>query len=320
MTRALAAPEATPWAAAQALGTATPEFAHFQDEPPQMGSASPGKTGYLKLHFEWRDDRSILADLDRRAPFMAQRALYCDPGLPALPHVFLITTSGCLLQGDRLALDVSLAAMAQAHVTTQAATKIHAMDANFAAQTQTFALADGAYLEFLPDPVIPHRQSRFISETRMVIAPTATLLYAEVLHCGRKHHHRDESFGFTVYDARIGATRPDGTELFTERLLIEPAQRNPRDIGVMGRFDVLGNAVLLTPPEFAERVLAALPAGIDAAAGLAFGASRLPNDAGVIYKVLGAESAPVRARLREFWSLARETVLGVGVPPVESWR
>ncbi len=320
MPRAIVPAEAPPWAAAQALGTTAPEFAGYQDEPPQMGSAMPGKTGYLKLHFERRGDRSILADLDRRAPFMAQRALYCDAGLPALPHVYLITTSGCLLQGDRLALDVSLGAQAQAHVTTQAATKIHAMDANYAAQTQSFTLADGAYLEYLPDPVIPHRRSRFISDTRMAVAPTATLLYAEVLHCGRKHHHREESFGFTVYDARIAATRPDGTELFTERLLIEPARRDPRDTGVMGPFDVLGNAVLLTPAECAERVLAALPAGVDMAAGLAFGACRLPNNAGVIYKVLGIESAPVRARLREFWSLAREAVLGVAAPPVDSWR
>jgi urease accessory protein len=194
------------------------------------------------------------------------------------------------------------------------------MDANYAAQTQSFTLADGAYLEFLPDPVIPHRRSRFISDTRMVVAPTATLLYAEVLHCGRKHHHRDEAFGFTVYDARIAATRPDGAGLFAERLLIEPARRDPRDTGVMGPFDVLGNAVLLTPQEHADRMLAALPAGIDAAAGLAFGACRLPNDAGVIYKVLGLESAPVRARLREFWSLARQTVLGVAAPAIESWR
>lgn len=313
-------PDAQPWAAVEALGRTEPEFARFQDEPPQMGSATPGKTGYLKLHFERRDDRSILADLDRRTPFMAQRALYCDPGLPALPHVFLITTSGCLLQGDRLALDISLGVNAQAHVTTQAATKIHTMDANYAAQTQTITLADGAYLEFLPDSVIPHREARFASDTRIVMAPTATLLYAEVLHCGRKHHHRDEPFGFTVYASTVAATRPDGIELFTERLVIEPALRNPREAGVMGSFDVFGNAILLTTPEVATRVHAALPAGVDAAAGLAFGVCRLPNDAGLIYKVLGVESAPVKDRLREFWSLAREAVLGVGVPPAEHWR
>ena len=61
-------------------------------------------------------------------------------------------------------------------MTTQSATKIHAMDANYAVQTQIITLADGAYLEFLPDPLIPHRRARFLSDTRISIAPTATLL------------------------------------------------------------------------------------------------------------------------------------------------
>ena len=108
---------------------------------------------------------------------MAQRALYPDPDLPDLAWLFVITTTGCVLQGDRLALEVTLAPGARAHVTTQSATKIHSMDANYAVQTQSFALADDAYLEFLPEPLIPHRQSRFLSDTRISIAPTATFLY-----------------------------------------------------------------------------------------------------------------------------------------------
>ena len=55
------------------------------------------------------------------------------------------------------------------------------MDANYAAQTQTITLADDAYLEFLPDPVIPHRRARFVSDRRISIAPTATLLYSEII-------------------------------------------------------------------------------------------------------------------------------------------
>ena len=55
------------------------ELAAFQDEPPQMASGAVGKNGFLRLGFERRGDRTILADLDRRTPFMAQRALYPDP-------------------------------------------------------------------------------------------------------------------------------------------------------------------------------------------------------------------------------------------------
>jgi urease accessory protein len=44
--------------------------------------------------------------------------------------LFTVTSAGCVLQGDRLALEVALGASARAHVTTQSATKIHSMDTN----------------------------------------------------------------------------------------------------------------------------------------------------------------------------------------------
>ena len=309
-----------PWAAAEALGASAPELAAFQDEPPQMKSGTVGKTGFLRLGFEQRGSHTILANLDRRAPYMAQRALYCDQEMPDLACVFLITTTGCLLQGDRLALEVTLGPRAQAHVTTQSATKIHAMDANYAAQTQTITLADDAYLEFLPDPVIPHRRARFISDTRISIAPTATLLFSEIIQPGRKHHHPDECFGATVMSISTPLRAPMAARLFIEKLVIEPQRHAMRQTGVMDSFDVFGNVILCTPKDKADRIHERVGADVDLARGVAFGACRLPNDAGLIYKVLGRETAQVKAKVREFWGVVREEVTGAGLPPPFLWR
>ncbi|HVZ51385.1 MAG TPA: urease accessory protein UreD [Pseudolabrys sp.] len=285
-----------------------------------MKSGTVGKTGYLGLGFEHRDGRTILANLERRAPYMAQRALYCDLEMPSMPWVFLITTTGCLLQGDRLALDIALGPCATAHVTTQSATKIHSMDANFAAQTQVITLADEAYLEFLPEPVIPHRQARFISDTRISVAPSATLLFSEIIQAGRKHHHPDECFGATVMSISTSAARPDGRGLFNERLLIQPGRYAMRQTGVMDSFDVFANVVLCTPKDKADRVYERIEADVDLAEGVAFGACRLPNDAGLIYKILGRETAQVKAKLREFWEIARMEVTCAGLPAPFLWR
>jgi urease accessory protein len=313
-------PTLAPWAAADALGLAAAELAGFQNEPPQMASGVVGKSGSLQLGFEARGGRTILADLDRRAPYMAQRVLYPDPAMPDQAWLFIITTSGCVLQGDRLALEVSLASGARAHVTTQSATKIHSMDANYAVQTQSIALADGAYLEFLPEPLIPHRRARYLSDTRITIASTASLLCSEIVQPGRKHHHPDESFGATLLSLALEAERPDGRLLFSEKLVIEPARRPVRQTGVMDSFDVLGNVVLLTPMDHADRIHARVEAEVNATEGVAFGACRLPNDAGLIYKVLGRETAQVKAKVREFWGIAREEITGTPVPPPFFWR
>jgi urease accessory protein len=308
------------WAALEALGRSAPELAAFQDEPPQMRSGAVGKAGFLQLGFARRGKRTILADLDYRIPYRAQRALYCDEAMPDLAHVFLITTTGCLLQGDRVALDITLGEGARAHVTTQSATKIHSMDANYAAQTQTLALAEGAYLEFLPDPIIPHRRARFVSETQISVAPSATLLYAEIIQAGRKHHHPEECFGAAILSMGLGVRRPGGDALFTEKLLIEPQRQAMRQTGVMGPFDVFGNVIVCTPKEKAERIWQRTSAEVDLANGLAFGACRLPNDTGLIFKVLGYETAPVKQKVREFWRVVREEVAAARVPPPFLWR
>jgi urease accessory protein len=308
------------WAAADALGASAPELAAFQDEPPQMRSGTAGKTGFLRLGFEHRGSHTILANVDRRAPYMVQRALYCDQEMPDLACVFLINTTGCIVQGDRLTLDVTVGSRARAHVTTQSATKIHTMDANYAVQTQTITLADDAYLEFLPDPVIPHRQARFVSDTRITMAPSATILYSEIVQPGRTHHRPDECFGATVMSISTAAARPSGRTLFIEKLVIEPQRYAMRQTGVMDSFDVLGNVILCTPKDNTDRIFERVGADVDPARGLAFGACRLPNDAGLIYKVLGRETTQVKAKVREFWGVVREEVIGVGLPPPFLWR
>jgi urease accessory protein len=306
--------------AAASFDAHAPELAPYRDEPPQMPSGTVGKAGYLHLGFERRNDRSILARLDRRVPFLVQRALYWDECMPQLPCVFIITTSGCVLQGDRLSLEVELAPGAQAHLTTQAATKIHSMDANYAAQVQTIRADDDSYLEFLPDTIIPHRHSRFHSETRISVAPSATVIYSEILLSGRKHHHIDERFGYDLYSSRVTAQRPDGAPLFTEKLLIEPGRQNMRQVGVMGPFDVFGNVIVLTRKDHADRIYDQLTARVDNDAGIAFGACRLPNDCGLVFKVLGMETQQVKNKIREFWSLTREIVTGASIPREFLWR
>lgn len=63
-----------------------------------------------------------------------------------------------------------------------------------------------------------------------------------------------------------------------------------------------------------------MPALFDIKAGLASGVTRLPNDCGLIFKVLGNDSGEVKAQVREFWKVAREEILGVTLAPPFLWR
>ena len=303
----------------EAHGT-PPELAPYLDEPAQLPSGSFGKDALLRLRIERRGARSILAAMERRAPLLVQKALYCDEGAPDMPVVFIITNSGGVLQGDRYAIEVAAGPDSRGHVTTQAATKIHEMDANHAVQTQEITLDEGAYLEYLPEPVIPFARSRFLTRTRIRIAPSATLLYAETLMGGRKFYRDGELFKFDLFSSTVAAERPDGRSLFVEKFIIEPARSPVARPGVMDDFDVFGNVLLLTPPEVAEAVASRAASAWSRDEGWAAGVGRLPNDAGLVYKVVGRETSVVRAKIRDFWSLVRPEAVGLPVPPEFAWR
>jgi urease accessory protein len=53
---------------------------------------------------------------------------------------------------------------------------------------------------------------------------------------------------------------------------------------------------------------------------VASGACTLPNDAGLIFKALGRETAQVKAEVRRFWGIVREEVTGTTLPPPFFWR
>jgi urease accessory protein len=297
-----------------------PELAPYHDEPRQLPSGVVGKSAFLRLGFQRRGAKTALVEMDRRAPLMVQQALYWDEAMPGLPCVTIISNAGCIVQGDRNRIEIDVAPAADAHVTTQAATKVHAMDANFATQLQDIVVAENGYLEYMPDQLILHGHARFLMRTRARVHPTATMIYAEILAPGRKYHRDGELFEYDLFSSSLRAERPDGRELFTEKFVVRPWEVSPRQVGVMGSFDYFGNMIVLTPRERAAGIFVQTPAQVNLSEGWAAGASRLPNDAGLSYKVLGMEAQPVRRIMRRFWSLVRQECKGVPVPDEFIWR
>ena len=294
------------------------ELDAYDRQPAQM-PVGVGKEGVLRLDFERRGERTSLVRLFRQAPLLVQQALYHDDALPTMPYVSIITISGCVVQGDRYDVTVRVGPDAQAHLTSQAAMKVHAMDANHASQRQHFRLDAGAYLEVLPRQIIPFRDSRFASTTLATVDPSATLVYAETLAPGRTHHD-GEDFDYDLYLAEVRGERPDGTRLFTERVVIEPGRGHVRDVGSMGDHDVYANVVIMTNPEVAEQVAERAPVGVDVGGGCAAGTSHLPNGAGLIVKTLGPDASSVRAVVHRVADLTRRAVLGVGLEEDRLWR
>ena len=297
-----------------------PEMAPYLKEPDAMYVGCPGKHGYLNLGFELdRDGKSILRELDRRAPLIVQQELYFDQEMPEMPCVYILSSGGPNVDGDRYQQNIYLKEGSIAWISTGAATKLAEMRSNYSGLIQNITLEKNAYLELMPEPIIPCKHTRFIADTTMTIDESATAFYSEIYMPGRKHHN-NEVFQYDVLSVCTHAQRPDGRQLFREKFIIDPLQGHLRDTGVMHGYDVFANVLVVTPPDKAKEGSDATPAFIDRDNRIAAGITHLPNDAGLLYKVLGMEPGPVKKVVREFCSRVRMAVKGKPLPHEFPWR
>lgn len=297
------------------------EMQPYLKEPPQMYVGAPGKHGYLRLGFELdARGKSILRDLDRRVPLIAQQELYFDEEMPEMPCLYILSSGGPNVDGDRYQQDITVKKDAIAWVSTGASTKIAEMRFNYSGMIQNIVLEEGAYLEFMPEPVIPCRNARFICDTRLNVHPSATVFYSEIYMGGRKYYKDGELFMFDILSVCSYGERPDGEQLFREKFVIDPNVVPVRQLGVMGKYDVFANVIVMTPKEHADKIYETTDAFIDRDKKIAVGITHLPNDAGLLFKVLGMEPGPVKKIVREFCSKVRMEVKGKPVPPEFPWR
>lgn len=298
-----------------------PEMAPYLEQPDAMYVGCPGKHGYLNLGFELdADGKSIMRELDRRAPLIVQQELYFDEAMPEMPCVYILSSGGPNVDGDRYVQNFTVHKNAFAHISTGAATKLAEMRRNYSGMTQKIVLEEGAYLEYLPEPVIPCRHTRFICDTEITAHPTASLVYSEVYMGGRKYYNGGELFEFDILSVTTRGQRPDGRQLFREKFIIDPQRGGLRLTGVMDSYDVFANVVVVTPPGSADIIYKSTEPFINSDKHLAAGITHLPNGAGLLYKVLGTEPGPVKALVREFASKVRQAVKCKPLPKEFPWR
>lgn len=301
--------------------SAAREMRPYLAQPKAMPVGSPGKVGYLHLGFELdADGRSVMREWERRAPLIVQQELYFDECWPEMPCVYILSSGGPNVDGDRYTQSFAVRRGAFAHISTGAATKLAEMRWNYSSLEQRFVLDQGAYLEYLPEPTIPCRHTRFLADTEIVADPTATLFYSETYLSGRRYFGAGERFEYDVLSVCTRARRHDGQLLLREKFVIDPAEASPETLGAMNGYDVFANVMVLTPPEHAEALYASTPAFIDRGQGLAAGITRLPNDAGLLYKVLGTETETVKRTVRAFCSAVRRQVKGRPLFEEFPWR
>jgi len=285
------------------------EVRRYSATPDTLAVGSPGKIGLLELGFEQLGGRSELVTRYQKSPLQIMRPLYFDPSRPDLALVILMSTGGGILQADRLRLDLHCGADTSVHFTTQAATKIHRMDHDYATQMVNLTAGPGAYVEYLPEPTIPYGGSRFYQRTVVTADPTATVLASESLFGGRLARGERNAYDVLALDFEL--RRPSGELVVLDTIRMEPpAVTGP---AVLGEHDLMSSFYAVSPLASPTALADALHDALSQS-GLTYGVSVLPGDCGAWLRALGGDPQTMAGALRTAWDAVRRLLIGVPAP------
>jgi urease accessory protein len=153
--------------------------------------------------------------------------------------VYTSTFGGGLVDGDRIRLDVSVGAGAGCLISSQGENRVYRSPSGCSHELQA-EVEDGALLAIVPDPSVCFAGARYHQRIDIGLAPTASLIFADVLGCGRTA--RGERWEFSRFSAEL-KLRLGRRLIIDERVLLDPAHGK---VGQrFGRFDAFASLLLV---------------------------------------------------------------------------
>jgi urease accessory protein len=271
---------------------------------PSETTSAARTSGVAALAFRrGADGGTRLARLHQQAPL---RALFPLDGDAGLGSAVLLTTTGGLVGGDRLDVQIEAGEGTAVRVTTQAAEKVYRSlggDCRIAIELRA---ASESWLEWLPQETILFEGARLDRITRIEYAPGARVLAGEMLVFGRSAH------GETLTRGRFRdcwEVRQQGRLVFVDAL----AAAGELAPVLASSACFAGAAAVATALCLGDAMDDALAYAHDLAAGAAAGDMAVAATcvAGMLVcRWLGPDARALRAAFGRFWAALRHRLGG----------
>jgi len=210
--------------------------------------APRGFSGHLSLSAAiGARGRTVLAAQSFRAPFHLSKSYWDEDARTLLVQV--VNPTAGILAGDRLESEIAVQGDASLLVTTPSASRIFHMRDGAAECRQHFTVAAGGWLEVMPEPLVPHRASRYRQSTTIDVEAGGSLFFVDQLIPGRIGHGEVWQWGRLQLDLTV---RAGGRLVLRERFDHSGADlRALAELHGSGASACFANAILLGTEETA---------------------------------------------------------------------
>jgi urease accessory protein len=265
----------------------------------------------LHLSFEANDTgTTILRVKQQQPPWRVVRG-FRTPSGETLAHVHNL--SGGILDTDSLSWQVDVGPRALAQITSTGATRVYRSRSpeSHASQRMHVSIAAGAYLEYLPDQLIPFAGSRFEQTARVELERGGSLIWWDRVAPGREAS--DEIFRFESLSSRF-ELMADGQPVATERWTLSPLVRRLESIARLGPFRHFASCYVCLagePPAYWKTFEAQMQIIADqlSSAEILWGVTSLRAH-GLVIRGVAIGGRALASGLVEFWKAAKWSLCG----------
>ncbi len=215
-------------------------------------------------------------------------------------HLMLMSSSPGILDGDNYEIKIEVEKTCSLQLHTQAYQRLFNMKKG-AAQQMNIQLAENASFVYLPHPSVPHERSDFTSRNNFYLTSSSSLIFGEILTCGRKLN--GESFLFSKYHS-ISNIYISTKLVIKENLLLQPSVINVHSIGQLEGYTHQASMVCLQPEADIKKRKGLLLEFLSAQKNIEAGITDAPVN-GLIIRLLGNGAEQLYDCMQELYLLLK---------------
>lgn len=200
-------------------------------------------------------------------------------------HLMLMSSSPGILDGDKYQWEIKIATGCSLQLQTQSFQRLYAMQKGASQLIEVHQDTNSSFC-FLPHPVVPHKASSFYSKNKIFLADDCTLVWGEVLTCGRKLN--GEVFKFSKYHS-VTEIFINNKPVIKENLLINPSIINVNAIGQLEGYTHQATFIYLKENIFLNDLIKDIIKYLSTENEIVFGISAAPVS-GFIVRLLGQKA------------------------------
>ena len=181
------------------------------------------------------------------------------------------------------------------------------MNSNYATQMINLNVGKNCYLEFLPEQLIPYKNSRYYQRATFNVDDSATLVYSETIVPGRVA--MGELFDYDVCCLKTLCYDDKHEMKFHDNCILEPKKQTMNSLGIFGNNTVLSMMYIVTKKEYTEKLYEIINQIFKDNDEIIGGASIIPNNSGLSVRILGNSSEMNKITVYNIAQIIRKQVI-----------